>query len=103
MRPFRAWLTRSGVSRGCFLAASAPFAAHNALTRDPAFGLEFLDRFQDKLPFGTDVLRHDQTEAGVPIVPFFRALRADGRLADAAWRKIAWENAIRLLALEPSL
>jgi len=57
---------------------------------------------QGKLLFGTDVLRHDQTEAEVPIVPFFRALRADGRPADAAWRKIAWENAIRLLALEPS-
>jgi len=75
-------------------------SGHNALTRDPAFGLEFLDRFQDKLLFGTDVLRHDQTEAGVPIVGLMRRLLADGLLAPAAYRKIACANAVRLLGLK---
>ena len=74
-------------------------SGYNAVTRDPAFGLEFLDRFQDKLLFGTDVLRHDQTERDVPIVGFFRRLRNEGPLSEAAWRKIAADNAIRLLKL----
>lgn len=74
-------------------------SGHNALTRDAAFGIEFLDRFQDKLLFGTDVLRHDQTEAGVPIVGLMRCLLAEGHLTPAAHRKIARDNAVRLLRL----
>ena len=76
-------------------------SGHNALTRDPAFGLAFLERFHDKLLFGTDVLRHDQTEADVPIVGLFRRLREEGMLGEAAWEKIARDNAVRLLHLDP--
>ena len=75
-------------------------SGHNAITRDPAFGLAFLGRFQDKLLFGTDVLRHDQTEADVPIVGHFRRLRDDGALGEEAWGKIAWRNAVALLGLD---
>ncbi|HUT33461.1 MAG TPA: amidohydrolase family protein [Planctomycetota bacterium] len=77
-------------------------SGHNALTRDPAIGIKFLDRFQDKLLFGTDVLRHDQTETDVPIVGLMRRLLAEGDLTPAAHAKIARENAVRLLGLEPS-
>src|SRR5690606_39089224 len=41
----------------------------NALTRDPAFSLDFLERHQDKLLFGTDVLRPEQD---LPIVAFLQ-------------------------------
>ena len=75
-------------------------SGYNALARDPAFGLAFLDRFQDKLLFGTDVLRHDQTEAHVPIVGHMRRIREEGALGDAAWEKIAWRNAVALLRLD---
>ncbi|MBM4043318.1 MAG: amidohydrolase [Planctomycetes bacterium] len=75
-------------------------SGHNALTRDPAFGIEFLNRFQDKLLFGTDVLRHDQTEADVPIVGLMRRLLAEGYLTPAAHAKIARSNAMRLLGLD---
>jgi len=74
-------------------------SGYNALNRDSAFGLEFLDRFQDKLLFGTDVLRHDQTEREVPIVGYFRWLRDEGRLPREAYEKIARGNAVRLLKL----
>jgi predicted TIM-barrel fold metal-dependent hydrolase len=74
-------------------------SGHNAITRDPAFGIEFLDRFQDKLLFGTDVLRHDQTEADVPIVGLMRRLLAEGHLTPAAHAKLARGNAERLLGL----
>ena len=72
-------------------------SGYNALTRDPAFGIEFLNRFQDKLLFGTDALRHDQTEADVPIVGLMRRLLQDGGLAAGAHGKIARRNAVRLL------
>jgi hypothetical protein len=74
-------------------------SGYNAITRDPAFGLEFLDRFQDKLLFGTDVLRHDQTAADVPIVGLMQGLRAEKKLSEAAYAKIAQGNACRLLGL----
>jgi len=75
-------------------------SGHNAITRDPAFGIGFLNRFQDKLLFGTDVLRHDQSEADVPIVGLMRRLLSEGHLTPAAHRKIARDNAVRLLGLK---
>ena len=74
-------------------------SGYNAVTRDPAFGLEFLDRFQDKLLFGTDVLRHDQTERDVPIVGFIKRILAEGRLSERAYGRIVRDNAVRLLKL----
>ena len=69
----------------------------NALTRDPAFGLEFLDRFQDRLMFGTDCcLRSDKIS---PNVEFFCMVKKEGKISDSAWNKIAGGNAARLLRL----
>ena len=64
----------------------------NALTRDPGFGKRFLDDFQDKLLFGTDLCRHSQE---VPIVAFLR----DSGLSTEAYHKIARGNAESLLGL----
>lgn len=64
----------------------------NALTRDPAFGLAFLERQQDKLLFGTDVLKPGQD---LPIVSFLR----EADISDAAREKIGYRNAERLLRL----
>lgn len=75
-------------------------SGYNALTRDPAFGLEFLEEFQDRLMFGTDCCRRSDTAAQVPIVGFFRTLREERRLSEEAWEKIAWKNAARLLRLD---
>jgi hypothetical protein len=63
-----------------------------ALTRDPAFGLEFLERQQDKLLFGTDVLYPNQE---LPVVEFLR----DAPISETAREKIAGANARRLLRL----
>ncbi|MBL7223066.1 MAG: amidohydrolase family protein [Candidatus Brocadiae bacterium] len=75
-------------------------SGHNAITRDPAFGLAFLHRFQDKLLFGTDVLRHDQAADDVPIVATFQSIRDEGALGAAACEKIAHANAVRLFGLD---
>ena len=71
-------------------------SAHNAITRDPEFGIGFLDRFQDKLMFGTDVVRRGQDS---PIVHLMEELRQEKKISEAAYRKIARDNAVRLLDL----
>ena len=74
-------------------------SGNNALTRDPAFGLEFLDEFQDKLMFGTDSCKRSDVDAIYPNVATLRDLKANRKLSDEALEKIAWRNAARLLRL----
>jgi predicted TIM-barrel fold metal-dependent hydrolase len=75
-------------------------SGRNALTRDPAFGLEFLDEFQDKLLFGTDSCRRSDVNQIWPNVALVRDLRATGKLPVEALAKIEWRNAVRLLKLD---
>lgn len=74
-------------------------SGHNAVTRDPAFGLEFLDEFQDKLLFGTDSCRRSDVGSEYPNVLFIRNVREQKRLSEDALEKIEWRNAVRLLRL----
>jgi predicted TIM-barrel fold metal-dependent hydrolase len=67
-------------------------SGYTALTRDPDFGQDFLERHQDKLLFGTDVLT---PERPLPIVEFLRGCP----ISEAARHKIASGNAERLLHL----
>jgi len=71
-------------------------SGYNALTRDPEFGAAFLDEFQDRLLFGTDICspKNDHRHAEL-----LRKLHDDGTLSDEAFEKISWRNADRLLAL----
>jgi predicted TIM-barrel fold metal-dependent hydrolase len=68
----------------------------NAISRDPGFGYQFLEEFQDRLCFGTD-LANDPQE--LPIVAYFRKLQEQELLSPAAHEKITWRNASRLLGL----
>lgn len=68
----------------------------NAISRDPDFGPAFLEEFQDRLLFGTDFATPGQA---MPIVPYLETLRQSGRVSVAAWEKIAWRNADRVLGL----
>lgn len=67
-------------------------SGYTAITRDPAFGLDFLERRQDKLLFGTDVLKPDQQ---LPMLPFLRTCA----ISAAALEKILHTNAEKLLKL----
>lgn len=67
-------------------------SGYNAVTRDPAFGLSFLERHQDKLLFATDTLRPAQDQ---PIVDFIR--HCD--IHETVRAKIGYQNAVRLLRL----
>jgi len=68
----------------------------NAISRDPEFGYRFLEEFQDKLLFATDICHVNQT---VEIVPFLKKARAEGKISETAYQKIASSNAKRVLSL----
>jgi uncharacterized protein len=66
----------------------------NAISRDPEFGYRFLEEFQDRLYWGTDI---DTVPIDLPIVPYFKKLKEQRLISDAAYEKITWKNATKLL------
>ena len=68
----------------------------NAISRDPEFGYGFMEEFQDRLYFGTDIANVPQT---LDIVPYFRKLKAKKLISEDAYEKITWRNANALLGL----
>ena len=68
----------------------------NALSRDPEFGFAFMEEFQDRLFFGTDICRPGQE---LPQPPYLRKIVAEGKISREAYEKITWQNANRLLKL----
>ena len=75
-------------------------SGHNALTRDRAFGLAFLDEFQDKLLFGTDSCLRSDVNGVWRTVALLRELEASRSLSAEALEKLQWRNAARLLNLD---
>ncbi len=70
----------------------------NALTRDPAYGLAFLNEFRDRLFFATDTCFADAS-GRMPQLPYLRELLAGGQLSPEAYTAITGGNAERLLRL----
>ena len=68
----------------------------NALKRDQDYAVQFLNEFQDRLLFGTDICAPDTP---TPLVDFLFELRSDGRITEEVFQKVARENAIKLLDL----
>jgi len=66
----------------------------NAISRDPEFGYKFMEEFQDRLYFGTDIANVPQD---LPIVPYFKKLKEEKLISPQAYEKIAWKNAFNLL------
>ena len=73
-------------------------SAYNAISRDPEFGYQFLEEFQDRLYLGTDI--GEIPPQDTPILPYFRKLKEERLISDDAHEKITWKNAVRLLKLE---
>ncbi|MFH1572101.1 MAG: amidohydrolase family protein [Gemmatimonadota bacterium] len=73
------------------------FTACNALARDPAYGPRFLEEFQDRLLFGTDLCFSDMP---LPLVDLLIDWRDAAKISGAVFRKVARENAVRLFGLE---
>lgn len=70
----------------------------NALMRDPDYAVTFLNEFQDRLCFGMDVCL-EPTDANARLAYFLIQLRDDGKISETVFRKVARENAIRILGL----
>ena len=74
-------------------------SGYNAITRDKQAGIRFLDEFQDKLLFGTDICFDDSPQRGMHH-RYLCSLLEQGALSEAAYIKIMGTNAVRLLGLE---
>ena len=74
-------------------------SASNALMRDPDFTAKFIEEFSDRLMYGCDIC------APSPAFPykfrdFLDEMVENGKISEENYRKIARENAIRILKLE---
>ncbi len=66
----------------------------NAIIRDPEFGIWFLEKYQDRLYFGTDIC----SPKNVFLLPdYLDECVRNGKLSETAYNKICRENALRLL------
>jgi len=68
----------------------------NALTRDCGYAVSFLNEFNDKIMFGTDICAKSNE---YPTAQFLRELKVSGKISAETFEKIARGNAIRLLAI----
>jgi len=73
-------------------------SGYNALTRDPEYGIRFLQEFHDRLLFGTDTCFAD-AEGRMPQLGYLRQLRTEGHLTQDQFDDIAGRNAARILGL----
>ena len=69
----------------------------NALARDTDYGPKFLDEFQDRLLFGTDICFADMP---FPMADLLCEWRDAKKISETVFNKVARENAVRLLSLE---
>ncbi len=72
-------------------------SGYNAISRDPEFGIKFLEEFQDRLMFGTDL---DAPNQDVPQLRYLHGLKNEGKLSGRIYDKIMYKNAARILKLD---
>ena len=71
----------------------------NALARDEEYAVKFLNEFQDRLMFGTDICAPSQAASRLNLIVLLKKLHAENRITEAVLRKVARENIIRILEL----
>ena len=71
----------------------------NALMRDPEYAVRFLNEFQDRLCFGMDICL-EPTDKKAKLAGFLSGLLAEGKITETVFRKVARENAVRILGLD---
>lgn len=72
-------------------------SGYNAITRDPDYGHKFLEQFQDKLLFGTDICHFNQD---VPIISYLKESLTEDKISKTVYGKITQKNAERILKLD---
>ena len=76
------------------LSDMTPFTA---LSRDPEYGPKFVDEFQDRLLYGTDLCFPDMP---LPMIDLLIDWRDTGKISGEVFNKVARENAVRIFELE---
>lgn len=71
-------------------------SGNNGLTRDPEFGYWFMEEFQDRILYGSDLCWPDQE---VPQTATLKNALAGGHISQQAFDKIGFQNAEQLLRL----
>jgi predicted TIM-barrel fold metal-dependent hydrolase len=69
-------------------------SGYNALARDVNYAVQFLNEFQDRLCFGTDICYATQN---LPLAGFLIDLKKSGRISEDVFEKVARGNIKRLL------
>ena len=71
-------------------------SGYNALTRDAEFGYRFMEKYQDRLLFGTDICspKNDHRHAEL-----LRNSLKEGKISQETFEKITWKNINRMLKL----
>lgn len=71
-------------------------SGYNALARDLEYAARFMEEFQDRLFFGTDICSPTDK---VWLAELMFRMRAENMISESVFQKIARENAIRVLGL----
>jgi uncharacterized protein len=71
-------------------------SGYNALARDTEHAARFLEEFQDRLMYGTDICA---PATPTPLAGFLIAMRNNGRISETVFSKVAGQNAMRILSL----
>ena len=71
-------------------------SGYNALARDLRYAEKFLNEFQDKLLFGTDICKPDQEVAQVKLLKDFLI---EGKINHQCFDKIAKKNSLKMLGI----
>jgi len=70
----------------------------NAVSRDPEFGYAFIEEFQDRLFFGTDICDpRNITSPRIKLSSWLDNAVETGKISEAAYRKVSYENVLKLL------
>ncbi len=72
-------------------------SGYNAVSRDPEFGYDFLEEFQDRLYFGTDICAPSDNR---PLSSWLDAAVEAGNISKRTYEKISRRNAIENLGIE---
>ncbi|MBR2356698.1 MAG: amidohydrolase [Lentisphaeria bacterium] len=72
-------------------------SGYHALERDEEYAIKFLNEFQDRLMFGTDICQPHK--ASTPLAFYLMKLRDEKKISEAVFNKVARENIIRILDL----
>jgi len=71
-------------------------SGYNALTRDPEFGYAFIEEFQDKLYFGTDICSPGDCEN---LYSWLDEAASNNKISYTAYNKICMDNSAILLGI----